>query len=305
MADTVAFGNALVGNFFFPTPTVEVNGTSALDLISTSLPEAEGIINAFKDKISLMSSRVKAVGAGALTNFQRRGHSPEEVQIKILAWIDRAVRAKNGLFQLHMKAIEAERFMAQLLDCLQNEGIVDIDDILKRHEIKVSTDDWPTVKEILEFLAWKQKLGELQVPFMKGYQILDEHLRDLRSQLVTQKPLISLQPAAYPREEANLSSATTEAAIPPIASVVPTAGIRPISWVAPIIVGGTPVYGAKTASYAMHNGYTQPAPRAATYGNHADPDVVSGPQQPFEQAYTESMHPSYPWVSNFPWLQSP
>ncbi|KAF3218310.1 hypothetical protein TWF106_007672 [Orbilia oligospora] len=172
-----------IQNISFPTPAVEINGDSALDLISEYLPLVEGIFNAFKNQINLMSSRVTAVGAGALTNFQRHNHSQEKVLSKALSWIDRAVTAKNRLFRLHMKAIEIESFMARLLDCLQTEDIIDIDnDILGRRFISVNEDDLQTVNDIIKFLTWKQKFGELQAAFTKGYKMLDEHLQHLRDQ---------------------------------------------------------------------------------------------------------------------------
>ncbi|KAK6337579.1 hypothetical protein TWF730_002974 [Orbilia blumenaviensis] len=208
-------------SFAFPMPSVEINGYSALDLISTYLPMVEGMFNRFKDKVSLMSSRVKAVGAGALTNFQSRGHSPDEIRSKILVWIDRAVRAKNGLFALHMKAIEAENFMIRLLDCLQNDEVINIDKEIcglqspqlfsisnlrsrRRNLLSVEKADLQVVKDVLGFLTWKQNFSDLQVIFTKGYQILDQHLQDLRAELVrleqypaTDMKMPSIQPAQH------------------------------------------------------------------------------------------------------------
>ncbi|KAF3173607.1 hypothetical protein TWF751_005250 [Orbilia oligospora] len=258
-----------IQNVSFPTPAVEINGDSALDLISEYLPLVEGIFNAFKNQINLMSSRVTAVGAGALTNFQRHNHSQEKVLSKALSWIDRAVTAKNRLFRLHMKAIEIESFMARLLDCLQTEDIIDIDnDILGRRFISANDDDLQTVNDIIKFLTWKQKFGELQAAFTKGYKMLDEHLQYLRDQ---QKSL----------EQACATAKSTFRTIPKADPMMATHG-QFIPWVGPkasegvpIVVArhpsakimGTPAYKTKRKADCLSNADTQNTTGKGSYTN--------------------------------------
>ncbi|KAK6514843.1 hypothetical protein TWF506_007205 [Arthrobotrys conoides] len=217
----------------FPISAVEINGDSALDLISTCLPLVEGIFNDFKDRINSKSSRVTAVGAGALTNFQRHSHSQEEVLKKVLDRIELTVAAKGSLFKRHAEAIEAENFMARLLDCLQNEDIVDIDnDILGRRSVSVNEEDLQTVNDIINFINWKQKFGELQAAFTKGYKMLDEHLQRLRDQ----------------QKSIEQACATAKSTVPSAPQAGPIMGTQFIPWTGPVASKAIPRVAPKRRS---------------------------------------------------------
>ncbi|KAK6500423.1 hypothetical protein TWF481_010767 [Arthrobotrys musiformis] len=258
--------------FSFPTPAVEIDADSALDLVSSYLPLAEGLFTAFKKKIDLLSSRVKAVGGGALTNYQRHGHGAEKVRVKVVGYIDIATTSKSRLFKLHTKAIEAENFMARLLDCLQKEEIVDIDnDILGRRFISVNEEDLKAVQDVVAFLTWKQKFGELQALFTKGYQILDQHLKDLRSQL-----------AAYTLEMER-HYRTHEVEMPSVQQVASAATTQFIPWTGPVTPKDASAPGAKARAQSWHDTRVPPTTCSELQSTQ---NLVSSREPPNEDALT-------------------